>query len=150
MQTHQLPTEIARAFDCSSNAAEIHTPASARRAKLEAQINEYLARGNAITEVKTNIVASAKPAKPSRDQIEIPRPNKSQGRHSKNNTDDTFVNIRQAATIVGVAGSTLSQLIKKQIIPLAPVKQTPTEKLLLKTDVLAYKQQRDAQKESQS
>lgn len=149
MQTQQLPTEIARQFDCSSDEGVTQTPASARRAKLEMQIQEYLSRGNAITEVKTNIVASLKPEKPSRDQIEKPRPNKHMGKHHKNN-DAIMVNLREAAQILGISAPTMSQWITKGKIKTAARNSESNERLVLKKDVLELKQQRDAQKESQS
>jgi hypothetical protein len=147
MELHKLPAYIERRFDCETPAASKEKQASIRRAELELQTQEFLAQGKSITEITQNIVATTAPLPTSRDQIEKPRPNKHMGKHHKNN-DGIMVNLREAAQMLGIAAPTMSQWITKGKIKTAARNSESNERLVLKKDVLALKQQRDAQKES--
>jgi hypothetical protein len=148
MDLHKLPTEIERRFNCAGSRANKEKSADIRRAELEQQTQEFLARGKSITEITKSIIATAEPLPTSRDQIEKPRPSKHMGKHHKNN-DGIMVNLREAAQMLGIAAPTMSQWITKGKIKTAARNSESNERLVLKKDVLALKQQRDAQKESQ-
>ena len=128
---NQIHQEVIEQPDCESSTA---TNAMQRRAELEAQIAEYLARGGKVNELPSGILAITNGkviVGEAPDSIGTPRPVKPQI------TDMNLVSIGATAKLLGKSSTFITNRVKSGELKIVATDNKTKAKLLLRADVLA-------------
>lgn len=145
MDIKHLPIEISRRFGCEKITYSKEKNADLRRKEIEEQTIAFLEKGNCITEINGARNGSNDAIKPGPDSMEKPRPRKGTGSHRKDGSTN-LLNTREAAQLIGVHAGTMASYARKGMITPVINKTDTNEKLYLRSDILAFKQELESKR----